>query len=499
MTFWKGFTVSTNFVAITVALCLSSTWAGDVTNYPIPKGESVYDGYQVQIDGQSVAVYSCRVSAIPFNLYWTGCQRPIEQSELAGFAYWDMKGRVKIQVTVKRAVEKVVVRPLSLGITPEVKGHTISFALDRIMPIVVEVNGYHNALHLFPNPVQEDVPTAGSARLHYFGPGVHQVGRLQLQSNDSVYIAGGAVVYGFISAAGAENIRIWGRGVLDGSRVPRSNLPFIGPGCIALFGCRNVSVEGLVLRDPPRWCVNVIGADKVHVSNLKLVGLWRYNADGIDVYNSQDVLVEKCFVRPFDDALVVGCQELVWGLRPTRNVRFSQCVVWCDWGKSIAFYDASGFYDESVNSAIEDVTFEDLDIIRSTHTVISLDHRTQTAIRNLKFDNLRVEIDDWNPRPVYQKSKEMTYESVPNNSYCPTLLQVAMAKGSSGTMDDLLFKDIQVYGNPKARSVLRGRDARHSINNVRIENLRFNGKPVKDAHEANLTIGPYVNGLRITN
>ena len=66
----------------------------------------------------------------------------------------------------------------------------------------------------------------------------------------------------------------------------------------------------------------------------------------------------------------------------------------------------------------------------------------------------------------------MTYESVPNNSYCPTLLQVAMAKGSSGTIVDLLFKDILVYGNTKARSVLRGRDARHSVNNVRIENLR---------------------------
>ena len=48
--------------------------------------------------------------------WWPGYQRPVGQTELAGFAYWDMKGSVDIKITTKKPVKQVVIRPLSLGI-----------------------------------------------------------------------------------------------------------------------------------------------------------------------------------------------------------------------------------------------------------------------------------------------------------------------------------------------------------------------------------------------
>ncbi|MCX6892639.1 MAG: endo-polygalacturonase, partial [Verrucomicrobia bacterium] len=50
----------------------------------------------------------------------------------------------------------------------------------------------------------------------YFGPGWHQAGKVEVGSNETVYLAGGAAVKGAIVAQGS-NIRILGRGILDGS------------------------------------------------------------------------------------------------------------------------------------------------------------------------------------------------------------------------------------------------------------------------------------------
>lgn len=46
--------------------------------------------------------------------------------------------------------------------------------------------------------------------------------------------------------------------------------------------------------------VSVEITSKRSFTNVKLVGLWRYNADGIDICNSQDVVIRNSFVRAFD-------------------------------------------------------------------------------------------------------------------------------------------------------------------------------------------------------
>src|SRR5512137_672601 len=94
-------------MAFSAFFCVSLTCKGGITTYPIPKGEAVFDGYQLQVDGQPVAVYSCRVSAVPFDQWWPGYQRPVDQTELAGFAYWGMSGPVSVEITSKRAFTNV--------------------------------------------------------------------------------------------------------------------------------------------------------------------------------------------------------------------------------------------------------------------------------------------------------------------------------------------------------------------------------------------------------
>ena len=74
------------------------TEAADIVHWPAPAEEMLSEYYTVTVNGQPVSAYACRVSAVPLNQVWPGYQRPVEQTELAGFAYWDMDEPVKIVV-----------------------------------------------------------------------------------------------------------------------------------------------------------------------------------------------------------------------------------------------------------------------------------------------------------------------------------------------------------------------------------------------------------------
>ena len=103
--------------------------------------------------------------SLPFNQGWPGYQRPVDQTELAAFAYCDAAGPVSVQITARRQIKSVVVRPSSRNITPAVKGQLISFEVAGPGQFTVEVNGWHHALHLFVNPPEHAAPSATEANI----------------------------------------------------------------------------------------------------------------------------------------------------------------------------------------------------------------------------------------------------------------------------------------------------------------------------------------------
>lgn len=485
---WQTLIVSNIIFAVGFAQAADGT---GIRSWPAPDGEALSEHYELRVDGQTVPVYACRVSAVPFNQVWPGYQRPLDQTELAGFAYWEMQRPVTVEVLSRQAVQSVAVQPASLGIHPRIENNCISFSLERPRSVVVEVNGVHHSLHLFPSLSENDAPASDAPGVHYFGPGIHRPGIIELQSNESVYLAGGAVVYGSVHARGASNIRVAGRGILDVSPFPRGE----GGGAVRLSGCSQVAIEGIVMRDPDVWCCSLFGCRNVTVADVKLVGLWRYNADGIDICNSQDVEVRDCFVRAFDDALVI--KGLKFGAssfddRPVRNVRFRRCTVWCDWGRAMEIGA------ETCAPEIADIAFEDCDIVRTTHIAMDIQHGDRAAIRDIRFENIRVELDQSNPRPRMQRSREEQYPPAADDHYCPTLMEIVIRKNNyskdeqRGTVRDVLFKDIEVTGPHVAPSSFRGFDAEHDVAGVTIANLQFNGKSAANAQEARLQIGPHV-------
>ncbi|HUU58844.1 MAG TPA: glycosyl hydrolase family 28 protein [Phycisphaerae bacterium] len=457
-----------------------------------PPGEAAFEDYAVTVNGEPAFVYAARVSAVPFNQVWPGYQRPLDQTELAGFAYWDMAGPVTVRVESKRPVESVAVRPRSLGIQPRVEGNTITFDLARPGQVVVEVNGLHHALHLFANPPEGGAPEPGPTGVRYFGPGVHDAGKIELRSGETVYIAGGAVVYGAIEARDATNIRILGRGILDCSRFERGDVH----GAVALCRCRKAVIDGVILRDPSSWTVIPAACTDVAISNIKLIGLWRYNADGIDVVNSRNVAIRGCFVRSFDDSIVVkGLQA--WGGCPTgdlpvENVAVSDCVVWNDWGRALEIGA------ETCAPAIRDLAFDNCDILRTVDVAMDVQHGDRAEIRNLAFRNIRVEVDDEPQPPQFQKDRDGKYDPSRDRPHCPRLLVLEIRKNNyskdeeCGSIRNVAVSDVNVTGRRFCESYLSGHDESHRVESVAIRNLRFNGRPVPDIGEARFHMNEHV-------
>src|SRR5258707_9243658 len=130
---------------------------------------------------------------------------------------FDFSGVVDVSITYNKGnIESARVRPLSYDITPAVKKDTITFSLSQSRNLSVEVNGdiFHN-LQLFANPIEVNRPDSNDPNVIYYGPGVHQVGRVNVPSGKTVYLAGGALVEGALLVNHAENVRIVGRGILS--------------------------------------------------------------------------------------------------------------------------------------------------------------------------------------------------------------------------------------------------------------------------------------------
>ena len=51
------------------------------------------DDYRVELDGREVEVRACRESRSPFNRYWPGRQRPLDQTERASYIRMPAKKR----------------------------------------------------------------------------------------------------------------------------------------------------------------------------------------------------------------------------------------------------------------------------------------------------------------------------------------------------------------------------------------------------------------------
>ena len=277
-------------------------------------GEAISATY----NGREVALEDCRISAMPFNRVWTGKQRTLDQTRLAKFASFDLAEPGVLEIAGVGADVSPRLYPFSESNRLVRTECGLALKLDRPSQYVLDFGDVLPPLHVFA-----DKPFAIERRPDdiWFGPGVHQAGIISPKSGQRVVIERGAVVHGELFLCGVTNVSVVGRGILDCSTFERADvraqefrashgLPpvdteFACHSCV-VYASENVLIEGIVIRDTPFWALIVrSGSRNVTIDNVKIVGQWRYNSDGIDISASSDVKVKDCFVRSYDDCLVV--------------------------------------------------------------------------------------------------------------------------------------------------------------------------------------------------
>jgi len=447
-----------------------------VTTWKSPEGFASDKYYQVKVNGISV---------------------PVFDTPIASYAVFDFQGEANVEVNTMYDVRWVDIRPLRTGLKAEyTSDNSFSFKLNQPENLSLELNGRirQQPLFIFAGKPEINRPSKSDKNVIWFEGGkLYKDVKLELQDNQTVYIEGGAVVQGYLFAKGKKNIKICGRGILDGTlnkTDPKCNNRFID-----LRDCENVTIEGINLHNATTWQVALF-----HCNNAKIIGIHIISEsgsdDGIDICRCTNVVIDNIFAHTKDDCVAIKSQGDYPATDPTDNIMVKNCVFWNSiWGNAIEI----GF--ELYSAEVKNIRFENIDIIHvEDGAAISIHNAGQAHVHDVVFENIRVEDADqklfdvaiffsqWGPDGI--RDPEFITKYYLHGAW-DGVQKTPAGKESyhsqfRGKVSNIMFKDIQVVGGLLPFSVFHGFDKEKNVSGVTIENLTYMGKKLTDTESAKI-------------
>jgi len=372
---------------------------------------------------------------------------------------------------------------------------------------------------VFADNPEEDPPAPGdagvtvisenadlaNARIIYFPPGLHNLfdyvldGRLILHDDQSVYIPGGAYVYGTLFGASSHNIKLSGRGILSGNM---HEFHYDGMRQLAEFDTYNTilnirrgshhTLEGITLIESVNHTLVV--PQKSLVKDVKFIS-WACNNDGLR--SGDDCVIDHVFMKLCDDyfyatstSVIKRCVlwpmfngatlQLGWGANKAGGTRFLHNEIinpeW-DWIGSNTGFIAS---QVKPGANISDLLVEDLHIDGNINALVHLDY----ALVPGREYNWKGSIRDFTFRNVELDGRQIWYSSRGWDDY--------------ERLESQLSSDYNIdAANPavKGRSIIRGMENEDGeivwVENIHFENLKINGEWIsQENHEKYFDIDP---------
>lgn len=455
----------------------------EVITYSAPNDADSYDGAKIFVNGQEIFVYETMVN----KSHTWNAQAPNRVE--AGFAYFDFEGYAEVKIIFEDPIEKAVIRPLGYQVESNIQNNEINFKLYIQADYVIEPNGdFQKAVHLFCNSIEKNKPQKDDPNVIYFDKGLHTSqnspyinsdNQIIVPDNTTVYIEGGAVVQAGFIANGKKNISILGRGIIDGSVFIRDvsnykwKLPFEFNYCI------DINLKDVIISDPAGWCIQYYFTKDSTIDGVKMISS-RSNGDGISLQSCQNISVKDCFVRTWDDSLVVKNypdfrNRDIQGT--TTNIAFENCVLWTDLAQSMEI----GY--ETVGEVMENITFENITVLHNFHKpVMSIHNGNNAHIKNVVYKNITVEDASMGQGDAGGNCQlidlNIKYSSVWSDQHAVTSL---------GEIDGVVFENILVIdGNSYIPiSIFGSMDTRkkynnsvHIVKNVILKNITIINTPL---------------------
>jgi hypothetical protein len=464
--------------------------------YPAPDQEKLSTDYTIDVDGKPVPVYGA-VTHFHDKKY--------------SFAYFDFSGQAAVTIKTSRPLDHLAILPGKYGFMPTLSQGQATFIVDKRFNISFEPTGMDSPLELFGNSIETDAPNPGDKNVIYFGPGIHEAGAIHLQSGQTLYIAGGAVVHGAVVASG-DNIRIMGHGILDGSEWNQRTAP--ADHLVDTYDGNNIVVRDLICRGAFHWTIVPQRCRNVLIDNVRLCGSRVGNDDGIDPCNCQDVTIQNCFLRTDDDSIAIkGTTQ-----GPNENIDIHDCTFWADYANVFRIGA------ESRAPYTRHLVARNIDVIHALNPrnrsvqIFAIQPGGNEAMEDFLFENIRINgefpqtLAKLTPLPnspgwgaglgrPRKSTTEPYQENAPgtslNDGRSRGLIPVP---GDGPYIHNIVFRNIEVYGEQKDTPdaiILAGLDAKRDVDGIVFDHVMRYGIPVT-ANSPGVRIGRFATHIQFT-
>jgi hypothetical protein len=405
-----------------------------------------------------------------------------------------------VTVTVKsnlpEGIQTCRILPARLGITPTFTpgGNTVTFTIDHPAKLSVEMNGttnqdtgavsIKNPLLIFADEMEQNVPSPTDPNVIYIGPGYHSAttnnadslgrpildttlsvlgqpsGQLHVSSGQTVYIAGGAFVHGYINEADQTDITVRGRGILSGAGYNgdpiyphkyQHSIQFVNS------GDSNIKIEGITISDSS-WTNMRFTGNHNDVDNVNVIG-WFFNTDGLLL--GGDSTVENSFFKDNDDTI-----KLYFS-----NMTASNLVIWQE------VNGAPMQLTWNVSTPTSNNHVSNVDIIRCEHILGNMTNQTKGifnsvhggigTLSNYVFDNFTIDNADGRLFQLW---------------FVKTSFNTNQAGG--GNIHDITFRNINVIDSMTEPNLVNNESLTnidtsiYGFDRIRFENVTVQGKPL---------------------
>jgi polygalacturonase len=342
-----------------------------------------------------------------------------------------------------------------------------------------------------------DAASGAAQNILYVPPGRYTIGELWLKSDMTMYLAGGALLYGsgstgdFNTGGGGINIegcshgvirmyqisntQLLGRGVIDGNGLAIRAQNDTKVNLLKIEQSSDILVDGVLVRDSSFWNTLIYRSDGVTIQNYKMINCrpnsdWN-NTDGVDFDESTNGVLYNAFLYTGDDSMATKNEERS-GTVNTSNILHERVV---------AYSNSVGckIGTKSMGQSMDDVVFRDIDVVAAGRA-LTMEGYDTAAIRNTTFEDVRVEdagifiklaLDeppDWRDAANQSTYIDTYFTNV--TSYGNRTIQLHGRPGTSGTIDGVHFRNLTIQGN--AVTSQTDGDASWSITNG-VTNITF--------------------------
>jgi hypothetical protein len=432
-----------------------------------------------------------------------------------------------VAVTVAESVSSYTLSPKSRNITASKSGNTITFSSgpnylilapsgkellfifldvqepnppklgDANVKNIADYSVDNTGATLVTSKIQSAINAASGAtqNILYFPPGKYKVGELWLKSSMTLYLAGGAILYGssstgdFNTGSGGINIegaqhalirmyqikdtKILGRGALDanGHALRAAGL---NANLLKIEQSSNITVDGIVSRDPSYWNTLIYRSDAVTIQNYKVINCrpttTLYNqTDGVDFDESTNGKLYNAFLYTGDDGMATKNEEAS-GTVNTKTILHEHVVVY---NNSVG----GKIGTKSMGQSMAEITFKDIDVVKAGRAM-TIEAYDTALVSNITYEDIRVEAAD-------SMLINLASDAPPD----------WRTAANTSSYKDIYFTNVS--SDVKKVISLHGRSSSVNINGVHFKKLTIQGKAVTSQtdSDASWDINSYVSNI----